>query len=913
MGGFKDILKDLGWDSGFRIPVANEDNKQLEQEIEKKLKIKNELTVELDNNKNRIDSIDQYIRDIKVEHTYNQKLLTAYIAQYEAENHYEKLFEHNEASIEKELIALEKEKKETGDRIARMKKEIKRLEESLDFSKDIVALNKTKILQLEEILSRDEENEQLLKKVSKFDFKEFKKLDLKRQKLASELEVYKRSVVRMIDEIYEKEVVLERTAKFYTQALDSRRQLIERWTQSVFILRQRDNDIQKIIKEVETLRSVGVEKLKVLTESEEFLESQVNCNRLLEYEIKQVEKILVRARERRSKVEEHLDLFNLEFKSQRRILNELEQKMKNMRIDFNGIRGNIFNKKKQISDCKQRIKDLKTSLSEINNQSVNVEDRTKQLEEMIEKEEKRKFLITSEIKRFQGLMLRTMSRINSLESDRKAIELQEQGELRKIEQFTACQVKEEKQLEEKKESARKLDIVLQNLKIRLGKNNRVVDKEEFERKQNVIEGLQESLNDKKEISKLLLNQMIKLENEIKKVQSALEADRNKLEQVKIKKKNLELLMLGGEKQLKVSVRVNEEKQVAENIMELRVTQAEELMKNTGNRVYNLEQCHVKICAAMKERMTELKALKEALNLKYKVVMSECSELRSLINEKNYQTLHLQSRYDNIMATSNVDNTDGILPATTYLKIQNAQYKYELQERGDKLDATIRKTEQEIKSMENTLKVVNACNDNYKLSLGSVEDDSSKQTIQSEIDKEMCEAAEQMKRKKSQLNIIKNDLALAQENHKKILEDLEKIKEEKEGRQETLAMIEKQINDQKSRLIRADMRLKKLYKDIQRLCECADDDIIILQEKDISTREIEEQNLLGLQRVTEFTIRHVEAEVYVKKLISAKDIVLPSAQHSKPTPAPSLCSTRSSTTSFNQNKKCQLTNVNICRP
>lgn len=162
---------------------------------------------------------------------------------------------------------------------------------------------------------------------------------------------------------------------------------------------------------------------------------------------------------------------------------------------------------------------------------------------------------------------------------------------------------------------------------------------------------------------------------------------------------------------------------------------------------------------MKERMAELKALKEALNLKHKVAMSECSELRSLINEKNYQTLHLQSRYDNIMATSNVDNTDGILPATTYLKIQNAQYKYELQERGDKLDATIRKTEQEIKSMENTLKVVNACNDKYKFSLGPVEDDSSKQTIQSEIDKEMCEAAEQMKRKKSQLNIIKNDVAV----------------------------------------------------------------------------------------------------------------------------------------------------------
>lgn len=76
----------------------------------------------------------------------------------------------------------------------------------------------------------------------------------------------------------------------------------------------------------------------------------------------------------------------------------------------------------------------------------------------------------------------------------------------------------------------------------------------------------------------------------------MEMDRDKIERVKIKKQNLELLMQGGEKQLKVSVRVNEEKQVAENIMELRVTQAEELMKSTGNRVNNLEQCNVKICA-----------------------------------------------------------------------------------------------------------------------------------------------------------------------------------------------------------------------------------------------------------------------------------------------------------------------------
>lgn len=40
------------------------------------------------------------------------------------------------------------------------------------------------------------------------------------------------------------------------------------------------------------------------------------------------------------------------------------------------------------------------------------------------------------------------------------------------------------------------------------------------------------------------------------------------------------------------------------------------------------------------------------------------------------------------------------------------------------------------------------------------------------------------------------------------------------------------------------------------------------------RELQEQNALVLQDIAEFTIRHVEAEVYVKKLLMAKNIELP---------------------------------------
>jgi UDP-glucose:O-linked fucose beta-1,3-glucosyltransferase len=55
--------------------------------------------------------------------------------------------------------------------------------------------------------------------------------------------------------------------------------------------------------------------------------------------------------------------------------------------------------------------------------------------------------------------------------------------------------------------------------------------------------------------------------------------------------------------------------------------------------------------------------------------------------------------------------------------QNAQEKYELQQEGDELDARIRKTEKEILAMENTLKVINATNENYKRNLAAVDEES----------------------------------------------------------------------------------------------------------------------------------------------------------------------------------------------
>ena len=62
-------------------------------------------------------------------------------------------------------------------------------------------------------------------------------------------------------------------------------------------------------------------------------------------------------------------------------------------------------------------------------------------------------------------------------------------------------------------------------------------------------------------------------------------------------------------------------------------------------------------------------------------------------------------------------------SNAYYVIKAAQDKEELQREGDALDASIRKAEKEIRALENTLRVLNGRNDQYRKSFKGITDSS----------------------------------------------------------------------------------------------------------------------------------------------------------------------------------------------
>lgn len=151
---------------------------------------------------------------------------------------------------------------------------------------------------------------------------------------------------------------------------------------------------------------------------------------------------------------------------------------------------------------------------------------------------------------------------------------------------------------------------------------------------------------------------------------------------------------------------------------------------------------------MQERKTDIAILKESLNLEKRLHSNKIAEMNNLISERKIKIDHLQTRYYNFVSTFGSDQDDEMaLFDTTYLRIQKAQEKYFLQEQGDLLDQAIHKCEYEIESMENTLKLVNACNSKFKSNFTLVDDAGPEKMERNKLNEEMYNCVEKIKQHK----------------------------------------------------------------------------------------------------------------------------------------------------------------------
>ncbi|KAI8853033.1 hypothetical protein BC829DRAFT_414156 [Chytridium lagenaria] len=312
-------------------------------------------------------------------------------------------------------------------------------------------------------------------------------------------------------------------------------------------------------------------------------------------------------------------------------------------------------------------------------------------------------------------------------------------------------------------------------------------------------------------------------------------------------------------QLNAKVREKEELMVEENILRLELRKLRGFLNAKADEVFGLESRQIQLQLALEERTKEITIHNDMLRVQTKNVEEErhsaCAELRERVGKVE----KLRRRYEILMTQFAPEEGEEEHSQAFYV-IRAAQEKEALQREGDELDAKIRKAEKEIKALENTLRLMNDRNENYRMNLYRAELNATDVQHKEMLEQQYQTAMERYKAKR-------NEIQMMQYNLQELERALSNLSSDESARIQAITVIEnklasmdKELKDQESKRERAYKSAVRYSKELRKAVpESSKDEI------DFKIRECKDLGNLVLTELTKIMEQYPEIVNRVSQL------------------------------------------------
>ncbi|KAM6127511.1 LOW QUALITY PROTEIN: coiled-coil domain-containing protein 39 [Phoenicopterus ruber ruber] len=910
------VLAELRWDDGYAVPVANAENKALEDELQKMQKEKVNLKNELTDFEERIEAMTSHLKNVRQEFSFTQSLYRARENEIETEKHFKALAEREHGRLKSEMKRLEDERVSLREKKNSQENTINKTTKKLENLKQQMNCDEEVLESWIKESNRKDNDAITIQKYAQQDEGKLGALILQVEKLTMQANQKRRALDNELTETVTAQV-LDKTAEDFRRVHQERQEVIRQWENAIQQMQKRDEQIDHCAWLIADIKQEIRKKEIVLKEKTSFLVNETLNN--MEYE----KKISSAEREATSLRNEYQtrDTYRVQLQDE---LDALKSTVDRTASDLESWRTQVTNLKKEIQKKQARLSflneknaSLSNKLKLVTEETLSSEDKALRMEEILKEEEKIVKEKETEINQLKEQLFKKTQELKVQKDKEKCVLAEIEGSRMSLKNLKSRLHRLDADALKQQELIYNQDFYIQQVQRRLSRLEGEVNADEKQVLEAKVAELKKTLEEKKNTYDVLHAQHKKLERDVHFIKRAMDKTGEETSGMMIKINELNLFNERSDQELKKAKAVKQEMMVEDNLLKLELNRLQDTLCNKTEKVLTLEKQKLELKQAIAERTEEIKIHKAMLDSQIRLVDQERQRISAEFQDRLNKIDKLRCRYE--ILTVVMMPPEGEEEKThTYYVIKTAQEKAALQREGDDLDAKICKAEKEIVALENTLCVLNNCNSNYRNSFKEVTETSEEWEEKLKLEEEKRAADEKYRYKRRQIKELQENLQSMERNFDIVLKQEALFQEQKKEKQALILQLNKDIEEQKPKLERVTKQCSRLSREIQSLKKTKTE---TQEERDIDLRELKSFNRTIDKLLADVLEANPDLTTPFQMYFQQSNLELPtiaSAGGSQSSPSPStqssLASTRSSrSTSSGSSQTSSLKVIDLSLP
>ncbi|NXH56261.1 CCD39 protein, partial [Rhabdornis inornatus] len=841
------VLAELQWEPGYAVPVANAENKALEDELQKMQKEKENLQNELTNFEERIEAMTSHLKNVRQEINFSQSLYKAKENEIETEHHFKALAErecgrlkNDIKQLKDEITSLRQKKNTQENTINKTTKKLENLKQQMNWDEELLES------WLKEI-NRTDNDAIAIQKYALQDEGKLGTLTLQIEKLTMEANQKRRALDNELTETMTAQMELDRAAEDFRRVHQERQEVIRQWESAIHQMQKRDQEIDQCALLIAEIKQNIRNKEILLKEKTAFLVNETVNNMEYEKKIFSAEREANNLRKEFQAQDTRRAQLQDELQALKSIVNRTASDLESLRTQITNLKKEIQGKQARLKLLNEKNASLSDKLKLVIEETLSADEKALRLEEILKEEEKSVEEIQNETRQLKDLLFKKSQELKA-QSDKEKIVLAEiEGSQKSLKNLKSRLRKLDTDLLKQQELIYNQDFYIQQIQRRLSWLEGEINADEKQVLEEKVAELKKTLEEKKKAYDVLQSLYRKLQNDIQITKRTIDKTREETSGMVVKIEELTLFNERSLQELRKAKHIKQEMMVEDNLLKLELKRLQNTLCNKADKVLSLEKQQLELKKAIAERTEEIRIHKAMLDSQIRLLDQERHRMSAEFQDRLWKIDKLKCRYE--MFTLSMMPPEGEeMKSQAYYVIKAAQEKEALQQEGDDLDAKICKAQKEIMAMENSLCVLKSWNTNYKNSFKALPETSEELEERLKLEKDKRDADEKYRHKQRKIKELQENLQSMQQHFDVIQKQQALFKEQKKEKQALILQLKKDIEEQKPKLGRVIKQCSKLSREIQSQRKGGTE---TLEERDIRLRELK-----GFNR----TINQVIADV-----------------------------------------------------